>query len=200
MPGTTNIPNRITSSTIKMSSRLRPELRPILKAIDPVLTGFSLRLLSLAIFVSYHVAYTADRLDEAYPEDLMQAGIGDQSVDAVYINNVMTLVYDQAAALAEFARVLKPGGLLICETIFSSAERDLEVVRQARAIGNSVQAGRTKEEFFALLAAAGFGEPEIVDEYEVAADQGFKANRTVPVVESDEDVTFSAVAINVRKA
>ena len=136
----------------------------------------------------------------AYPEDLMQAGIGDQSVDAVYINNVMTLVYDQAAALAEFARVLKPGGLLICETIFSSAERDLEVVRQARAIGNSVQAGRTKEEFFALLAAAGFGEPEIVDEYEVAADQGFKANRTVPVVESDEDVTFSAVAINVRKA
>ena len=136
----------------------------------------------------------------AYPEDLMQAGIGDQSVDAVYINNVMTLVYDQAAALAEFARVLKPGGLLICETIFSSAERDLEVVRQARAIGNSVQAGRTKEEFFALLAAAGFGEPEVVDEYEVAADQGFKANRTVPVVESDEDVTFSAVAINVRKA
>ena len=136
----------------------------------------------------------------AYPEDLMQAGIGDQSVDAVYINNVMTLLYDQAAALAEFARVLKPGGLLICETIFSSAERDLEVVRQARAIGNSVQAGRTKEEFFALLAAAGFGKPEIVDEYEVAADQGFKANRTVPVVESDEDVTFSAVAINVRKA
>ena len=135
----------------------------------------------------------------AYPEDLMQAGIGDQSFDVVYINNVMTLVYDQAAALAEFARVLKPGGLLICETIFSDKERDLDVVRRAREIGNSVQAGRTREEFFALLAAAGFGEPEVVDEYEVAANQGFKANRTVEVVESGEEVTFSAVALNVRK-
>ena len=136
----------------------------------------------------------------AYPEDLMQAGVGDSSVDAVYINNVMTLVYDQAKALEEFARVLKPGGLLICETIFADKERDLKVVRKAREIGNSVQAGRTKEEFFALLAAAGFGEPEIVDEYEVSADQGFKANRTVETVETDENVTFSAVAINVRKA
>ena len=31
----------------------------------------------------------------AYPEDLMEAGIGDNSVDMVYINNVMTLLYDQ---------------------------------------------------------------------------------------------------------
>ena len=135
----------------------------------------------------------------AYPEDLMQAGIGDKSVDAVYINNVITLVYDQAQTIAEFARVLKPGGLLICETIFSDKERDLEVVRKAREIGNSVQAGRTREEFFALLSAAGFGEPEIVDEAPVEADQGFKANYKVEVVESDEDVKFSAVAINVYK-
>lgn len=135
----------------------------------------------------------------AYPEEQIKAGVGDCSVDAVYINNVMTLLYDPAKALAEFNRVLKPGGLLICETIFSDKPRDNEVVRQARKIGNSVQAGRTKEEFFAMLDAAGFAEPEIVDEYEVPADQGFKANRTVEVVETDEDVTFSAVALNVRK-
>ncbi len=136
----------------------------------------------------------------AYPEDLMQAGVGDQSVDVVYINNVMTLVYDSSKALEEFARVLKPGGLLIVETIFANKERDLEVVRKAREIGNSVQAGRTKEEFFAQLAAAGFVDPQVVDEYDVPVDQGFKANHSVDVVESDEDVTFSAVAINVRKA
>ena len=136
----------------------------------------------------------------AYPEDLMQAGVGDQSVDAVYINNVMTLVYDSNKALEEFARVLKPGGLLIVETIFSNKERDLDVVRKAREIGNSIQAGRTKEEFFAQLAAAGFVDPQVVDEYDVPVDQGFKANHSVDVVETDEDVTFSAVAINARKA
>ena len=65
------MPNSITSSTIKISSRLKPELRPILKAIDPVLTGFSLRLFSLAIFVFYHVTYAADRVDEVYSEYLI---------------------------------------------------------------------------------------------------------------------------------
>ena len=135
----------------------------------------------------------------AYPEDLMAAGIGNNSVDAVYINNVMTLVYDADKTLAEFYRVLKPGGLLICETIFSDKERDDEVVRKARSIGNSVQAGRTREEFFEKLARAGFADPEVVDEFEVAAEQGFKANHNVEVIDSDEDVKFFAVAINVRK-
>ena len=136
----------------------------------------------------------------AYPEDLMQAGIGNGTVDAVYINNVMTLLYDPAKALQEFSRVLKPGGLLICETIFSDKERDPQVVQQARAMGNSVQAGRTQKEFFDMLEAAGFGTPEIVDEYEVEADQGFKANHKVAIAETDEDVKFKAVAINVLKA
>lgn len=45
----------------------------------------------------------------AYPEDLMEAGIGEGTVDVVYINNVMTLLYDQGKALEEFYRVLKPG-------------------------------------------------------------------------------------------
>ena len=40
----------------------------------------------------------------------------------------------------------------------------------------------------------------MVDEYEVAADRGFKADHVVEVIEGDEDVTFSAVALNVRKA
>ena len=146
-----------------------------------------------------HLKETNMEFHVAYPEDLMAGGIGNNSVDAVYINNVMTLVYDADKALSEFFRVLKPGGLLICETIFSDVERDDEVVRKARAIGNSIQAGRTREEFFAKLACAGFAEPEVVDVFEVAPDTGFKANRTVEVVPSDENVKFFAVALNVRK-
>ena len=135
----------------------------------------------------------------AYPENLMAAGVGDESVDAVYINNVMTLVYDTDKTLAEFYRVLKPGGLLICETIFADKQRDDAVVEEARSIGNSVQAGRTQDEFFQALERAGFPKPDVVDAFVVDADQGFKADRKVDVVESDESVTFSAVALNVRK-
>ena len=135
----------------------------------------------------------------ACPEDLMAAGIGDSSVDAVYINNIMTLVYDTPKALAEFHRVLKPGGLLICETVFSDKERDGDTWRAARELGNSIQAGRTKEEFFAQLADAGFGEPEIVDELPVEADTGYKFGRKVATVPTTEDVKFTAVAIYVRK-
>ena len=135
----------------------------------------------------------------AYPEDLLAGGIGNCCVDVVYINNVMTLLCDQQAALDEFFRVLKPGGTLICETILSDKERDDEVVDAARKIGNSVQAGRTKAELFEMLARAGFAQPEVIDSYEVAADRGYVASEHVAVVDSAEDVVFSAVCINAVK-
>jgi SAM-dependent methyltransferase len=135
----------------------------------------------------------------AFPEDLMEAGIGTGTMDVVYINNVMTLLYDQEAALREFNRVLKPGGLLICETILSDVERDMDVVAKARAMGNSVQAGRTKEELVAWTEAAGFGDIEFVDSFEVEANAGYKAGRTVDTVPSDEQVTFSAVVMHAYK-
>ena len=135
----------------------------------------------------------------ACPEDLMAAGIGDQSVDVVYINNIMTLVYDTKKTLAEFYRVLKPGGLLVCETVFSDKERDEQTYLAARELGNSIQAGRTQEEFFTQLADAGFGDPEIVDELSVEADTGYKFGRKVATVPSTENVKYTAVAINVRK-
>ena len=146
-----------------------------------------------------HLKTTNMEFHVAYPEDLMAGGVGNSSVDVVYINNVMTLVYDTDKTLSEFYRVLKPGGLLICETIFSDKERDDAVVKKARAMGNSIQAARTRDEFFAKLASAGFEVPEVVDEFEVMADQGFKANHKVDVVASDEDVKYCAVALNVRK-
>ena len=135
----------------------------------------------------------------AYPEDLIAAGIGTGTMDAVYVNNVMTLLYDQAQALREFGRVLKPGGLLILETIFADRPRNEQVVEQARAIGNSIQAARTQDENYTWLEAAGFAEPSIEESYEVEARRGYEADHTVDVVPGDEAVTYRAVSIYARK-
>ena len=131
----------------------------------------------------------------AYPEDLISAGFGTATMDVVYINNVMTLLYDQEQALREFGRVLKRGGLLILETIFADRERDENVVAQARAVGNSVQAARTQEENYAWLEAAGFPDPSIEEEYEVDAARGYKADSVYDTVSGDEDVRYKAVSI-----
>ena len=100
---------------------------------------------------------------QAYPEDLMAAGVGTATMDAVYINNVMTLLCDQLQVLKEIARVLKPGGLLVLETVFADRKRDEDVIEQARRLGNSIQAARTREENLTWLIAAGFDAPEIVE-------------------------------------
>ena len=135
----------------------------------------------------------------AYPEDLIAAGIGSGTMDVVYCNNVVTLFYDQATAIREFGRVLKPGGLLILETIFADRERREDVVEQARAIGNSIQAARTQDENYAWLEAAGFAAPSIEEEYEVEADRGYKAGAKVAKVEGDDDVKYKAVSLYIRK-
>lgn len=135
----------------------------------------------------------------AYPEDLMEAGLGEATVDVVYINNVMTLLYDQGRALEEFYRVLKPGGLLICETIVSDVPRDESVVEKARSIGNSIQAARPEDVLRAQMQAAGFADIEVVDSYEVQADRGFTSSTVVETVPSTETVRFEAVAFNARK-
>ena len=135
----------------------------------------------------------------AYPENLIAAGIGSGTMDVVYCNNVATLLYDQATAICEFGRVLKPGGLLILETIFADRERREDVVEQARAIGNSIQAARTQEENYAWIEAAGFAAPSIEEEYEVEPDRGYKAGSKVAKVEGDDDVKYKAVSLYIRK-
>ncbi len=135
----------------------------------------------------------------AYPEDLISAGIGSSTMDVVYVNNVMTLFYDQQQALREFARVLKPGGLLIMETIFADRDRDRSIVEAAREMGNSIQAALTEAQNLEWLEAAGFGQPEVKDEYEVAANRGYKAGETVEIVSGDDDVKYKAVSLFVRK-
>ncbi|MGN0072744.1 MAG: methyltransferase domain-containing protein [Coriobacteriales bacterium] len=140
--------------------------------------------------MSFHVAY---------PENLLEAGIGSNSLDVVYINNVINLAYNPAEALREFARVLKPGGLLICETAVADRKRDESIIEQARQIGNSIQAGRTQEEFAKLMEEAGFGQAQVVESYGVCCDRGVTEQRQVATVPGDEGTKFTAIAFNARK-
>ena len=61
------------------------------------------------------------RFEQAFPENLAQAGVSDASYDAVYVNCGLADVFDLPAALAEFHRCLKPGGFLwVAEGVFRS--------------------------------------------------------------------------------
>ena len=135
-----------------------------------------------------------------YPENLLSAGVGDASYDVVYINNVISLLYDPEKALSEFHRVLKPGGLLICEPVLADRKVDDQVREQARKIGNSVQAAFTKEEFFGMLRQAGFdAEPEVAATADVRVDEGYLPSKYVEAVPDDSGATYRMTALYVTK-
>lgn len=134
-----------------------------------------------------------------FPEDLKACGIQDESVDLVYINSVINLVFDPAATLAECARVLKPQGRLVLEAVTADCARDVAVVKAAIGLGNSVQSAPEKQHLLAMIAAAGLTVEETLQEHEVAADAGFKKDYKAPTAPSDEDVTFTAAVFHARK-
>ena len=109
------------------------------------------------------------------------------------------LAYDYERAFAEIYRVLKPGGLFICETVLSNVERDEEVRRKAREIGNNVQSAPSKRYFEELIANLGFTSAQYLDANVVEADAGFKHTYKVPIVETDEDVVYVASVANIYK-
>lgn len=171
-----------------------------------------------AIGIDWSAAYVAESIDGitrawkdsglkgnnmdfrlAYPENLIAAGIGSNSIDIVYVNNVVTLFYDQEKAIREMARVLKPGGLLIFETVFADRERNMDIVAAAKEMGNSIQAALSKEQNLKWLEDAGFAKPTIQEEYEIEANRGYKAGETVDIVPGDEDVKYTAVCLYLTK-
>ena len=135
----------------------------------------------------------------AYPEDLGAIGIEDDSLDLVFVNSVINLAYDYDQAFAEMHRVLKPGGLLICETVLANAERDERVQDEARRIGNNVQSAPSKAHFNELVAQLGFREPVYLDASVVEADAGFKHTYKAPTVGTDEDVVYVASVAHLYK-
>ena len=135
----------------------------------------------------------------AYPEDLMSAGLGDGTVDVAFINSVLHLTYDPRAVLAELARVLKTGGLLVCEVALADGSRDSAVVAEARKLGNSIQAAPSRDEFEERLRACGFEFTLDEEPHEVEANMGFKRGHEAPTAPSSENVSFSAMVYHAVK-
>ena len=134
-----------------------------------------------------------------YPENLSVAGVRDGEFDLVFANSSINLAYDPEAAFKEFFRVLRPGGVFIYDGVIADGERDEEVVRAAREIGNSIQSALSRKTINEHSRAAGFFDPEYYEEYEVAPSVGFKDDEVVPIVETDEQVTFTKTTARIVK-
>ncbi len=98
------------------------------------------------------------RFSLAIPENLSQARINDASFDLVYINSVLNLAWSLSAALAEFARVLAPGGRLwVAQGVFAEDGSDAQggIVGESGAIDVFSQA-RSCATFERMCLEAGF--------------------------------------------
>ena len=126
----------------------------------------------------------------AYPEDLAAAGLKDSSFDLVFANSSVNVDYCPEAVLGEVFRVLRPGGVLVFDGVVAEGDRDENVVAQARALGNAVQAAFSRDEFGEMVARRGFDVPEYYEESFVSPETGYKGGFEVPVAPSDEDVRF----------
>lgn len=98
------------------------------------------------------------RFSPAIPESLSQACIEDASFDLVYINSVLNLAWSLPVALAEFARVLAPGGRLwVAQGVFAEDGSDAQgdIVGESSSIDVFSQA-RSCASFERMCLEAGF--------------------------------------------
>lgn len=137
---------------------------------------------------------------DVFPEELCDV-VEESCADFVYVNCVLNLFYNPAEALAQIRRALKPGGLLVCDTVLSSGPRNAKVVKRARELGNAVQAAPPRKDFMTWIASAGFDITSIgafaSSNVDPCTDADGKA--TVAVAESDEPASFVATSIHVYK-
>ena len=137
----------------------------------------------------------------AYPERLEDV-IDASCADFAYVNCVLNLFYDPVRALAQIHRALKPGGLLVCDTVLATGPRNASVVKAARKLGNAAQASPHRKDLMAWLMAAGFDVTSVgaFSAGKVDPELDADGNPTVPLAPSDEPVSFVATSVRIYKA
>jgi SAM-dependent methyltransferase len=111
--------------------------------------------------------------------------IDDASIDAVTSNCVINLVPDKSAVFREMARVLRPGGRLVVSDIVLDGSLPAVVRDDVMAYVGCVSGAMQRDQYFSLLAEAGLGDVEILEDLDFLSiagetlpeeiDQGMKA-------------------------
>lgn len=129
----------------------------------------------------------------AYAEALKECGISQGRFDIVYTNSSLALAYNASLAIREMHQTLRPGGMLVYDGVVAQDDRDAGVVAQARKIGNTVQSAFSCDDLARFARDAGFDAPEYHDISVVDPETGFNDRYEVPIVTTNEHVTFLKV-------
>lgn len=95
--------------------------------------------------------------------------VQDASIDGVISNCVINLVPDKSRVFREVTRVLKPGGRLVISDIVLNRELPELLARRIPAWAGCVSGAVLREQYFAMLAQAGLGDVEILDDRDALA-------------------------------
>ena len=137
-----------------------------------------------------HVEFREGRL-EALPVD------GD-TIDAVTSNCVINLVPDKRAVFAEIARVLRPGGRMVISDILLNGRLPAAVEKDVLAYVGCVSGAMRREEYFALVGAAGLDSVEVLRDVDYLAGLIDSAPDEVQALEARTGVKREEVLGRVR--
>jgi arsenite methyltransferase len=101
---------------------------------------------------------------KGYLEDMPLA---DASVDVIISNCVINLSGDKPKAIAEAARVLRPGGRFAVSDVVTDPELDMTTRADVAAWTGCIAGALTETEFRATLKSAGFEDIEITRTHQV---------------------------------
>lgn len=101
----------------------------------------------------------------AYPERLVESGVGERCFDIVVANSVLNAAYSLEESFREIARVLAPGGLLHFATVIAQSPPDDLERKRAAAAGDVVGSAFSQESLLNMLKETGF-------EHATCADDG----------------------------
>ncbi|MEJ7745722.1 MAG: class I SAM-dependent methyltransferase [Luteimonas sp.] len=124
-------PQRCTAYLTEQASRFFLRLRPRLKAlVGSEYTGSLPQRLRLSLWLARHA-----RLAWVRREDVTALTLATSSVDAVVTLDVLEHVHDHRRALAEFARILRPGGVLVMTVPFYADHEQSTLLARVDAAG-----------------------------------------------------------------